>query len=68
MDETTQELEARLESLYSEAEELEAEVDCRTDALQDYISDEEDELNAMQSEVNNMKAEIKEIEARLADQ
>jgi peptidoglycan hydrolase CwlO-like protein len=65
MDETTQELEARLESLYSESEELQAEYDCRLDALQDYISDEEDELGEIERDIRLMNEEIKEIEARI---
>lgn len=61
---TEAEVEARLEDLYSQTEELQAEYDCRLDALQDYIDDEEHELGDINRDIERMNAEIKELEAR----
>lgn len=52
--------ESRKESILSELEELNAEYDVRRSALDDYIDDEEAELDDIREDINRLLAELNE--------
>jgi len=62
---TESDLRQRMEFLREEAERLQADAAARTDALQDYIDDEEYEINEMLNEANTLHNEASEIENSL---
>jgi len=65
MEPTRAELDQRVQFLSDEAEAMEAEAGARQDALQDYIHDEEREIDALNIDAETMWDEIRHIESEL---
>lgn len=58
--------EARIDDLYSRAEELEAQADARLDALKDYIDEEEAEIKQLHYDALKMVVEARNLEETIA--
>lgn len=59
---TKEEAEARVDDLYSRAEELEAQADARLDALRDYVDEEEAEIKQLHYDALSLVVEARNIE------
>lgn len=59
---TQEEAEAMVDNFYSQAEELQAQVDARTEALQEYIDEEEHEINALAREAMSLNAMASDLQ------
>lgn len=61
-DHTQEEAESMVDNFYSQAEELQAEIDSRTEALQEYIDDEEYEIGLLAHEAMKLNAMASDLQ------